>query len=304
MKSTRLICTAAAMFAAVTLACPAASRADVSADELNKIEAALPATAPAKPAKPRKILVFDRTEGFVHDSIPVCDKAVELMGEKTGAYTVTISHDMGVFTPENLAQYDAVLFNNTTQLKFEDPKQREALLAFINSGKGFIGFHAATDNFPTWPEAVEMIGGQFDGHPWGSGGTAKGEGWAMKVDDPAHILNRSFGGKGFILKDEIYQIKGPFSRDTHRVLLSLDMSQDRNHAGGRSDGDNAISWIKHYGDGRVFYCSLGHNKEIYWNKAVLKHYLAGIQWALGDLKADETPSAKLTKQPKPALAPK
>ena len=62
-------------------------------------------------------------------------------------------------------------------------------------------------------------------------------------------------------------------------------------------------WIKRCGDGRVFYCSLGHRKEIYWNKAVLAHYLAGIQWALGDLPADETPSAKLATQPKAALAP-
>ena len=84
-------------------------------------------------------------------------------------------------------------------------------------------------------------------------------------------------------------------------------SQDRNRVRpnvGRTDGDNAISWIKRFGEGRVFYCSLGHNQEVYWNKAVLQHYLAGIQWALGDLKADETPSAKLAKQPEPALAPK
>ncbi len=221
------------------------------------------------------------------------------MGKKTGAYTVTVSHDMDVFTPENLAQYDAVLFNNTTQLKFKDPKQREALLDFIKGGKGFIGIHAASDNFPTWPEAVEMIGGQFNGHPWGGGGV-----WAIKVDDPEHVLNQSFGGKGFLLKDEIYQIKGPYSRDTHRVL-----AEPRHVAGPqpprRPRGRRQRDFLDQaFGDGRVFYCSLGHNKEIYWNKAVLQHYLAGIQWALGDLKVDDTPSAKLAKQPEPALAPK
>jgi hypothetical protein len=309
MKSTALICTAAALFAAVTLASAATARAGVSADELKKIEGALPATAPAKAAKARKILVFDRTEGFVHDSIPCGDKAFELMGKKTKTFNVTVSHDMGVFTPETLADYDAVLFNNTTQLKFGDPKQRAALLDFIKSGKGFIGIHAASDNFPTWPKAVEMIGGQFNGHPWGAGGCGGKEedGWAMKLDDPSNTLNRSFGGKGFILKDEIYQIKGPYSRDTHRVLLSLDMSQKRNQLGakcGRDDGDNPISWVKRCGEGRVFYCSLGHRKEIYWNNAVLQHYLAGIQWALGDLKVDDTPSAKLSTPPEPALAPK
>jgi type 1 glutamine amidotransferase len=224
---------------------------------------------------------------------------------------------MNVFTPENLAQYDAVLFESTTQLKFKDPAQREALLNFVKGGKGFIGIHAASDNFPTWPEAVEMIGGQFDGHPWTAGGSGpkESDGWSMKVDDPDHPINKSFGGKGFVLKDEIYQIKGPYSRDTHRVLLSLDMSKPSTKApikngkkgqawGGRADGDHAISWIKRYGEGRVFYCSLGHRKEIYWDKPVLEHYLAGIQYALGDFKVDDTPSAKLDKQPTPALAPK
>ena len=321
MKSTCLMCIGAAILAAATIA--SAAPRPVSPDELKKIEAALPDSAPAKPDNPRKILIFDLTEGFVHDCIPVCNKAIELLGTKTGAYTVTVSHDMGVFTPENLAQYDAVLFNNTTGLKFNvrlddpkkpdptngpDQKKREALLEWIRSGKGFIGIHAATDNFPTWPEAREMIGGQFEQHPWTAGGTSKGEGWAIKIDDPTHVLNQSFGGKGFYLKDEIYQIKGPYSRDTHRVLLSLDMSpsQDRNRVKpnvGRADGDNPISWIKRFGDGRVFYCSLGHNREVYWNKPVLQHYLAGIQWALGDLKVDETPSANLAKQPVPALSP-
>ncbi len=317
MRSFRLICTAAALFAVSSIAALAvAAECKVSDAELKKIEAALPSEAPAKPAKPRKILIFDRTEGFKHDSIPCGDKAIELMGEKTGAYTVDVSDDMDVFTPQNLAKYDAVLFMSTTQLKFNDPKQREALLNFIKGGKGFIGIHAASDNFPTWPEAVEMIGGQFNGHPWTAGGSGRKEsdGWSMKVDDPDHVLNKSFGGKGFVLKDEIYQIKGPYSRDTHRVLLSLDMSKARNLAplkgkkkgeawGGRADDDHAIAWIKRYGDGRVFYCSLGHRKEIYWNKAVLAHYLAGIQWALGDLQVDETPSAKLATQPKAALAP-
>ena len=122
MKSTRLFFIAAALLAA-SVACAGTPRA-VTPDELKKIEAALPAAAPAKPDKPRKLLVFDRTEGFVHDCIPVCNKAIELLGTKTGAYTVTISNDMGVFTPENLAQYDAVLFNNTTGLKFSDANQR------------------------------------------------------------------------------------------------------------------------------------------------------------------------------------
>ena len=257
-----------------------------------KMQAALPAKPVVAPAQPRKLLVFYRCEGFPHGSIPYCNKLMELMGEKTGAFGVTLSRDMSVFTAENLKQYDAILLNNTTSLKFADPAARQALLDFVRGGKGLIGIHAATDNFNNWPEAAAMLGGQFDGHPWTSGGL-----WAFKLDDPAHPLNASFGGKGFALKDEIYQIKGPYSRTTHRELISLDMSDERNQKGNmqkvhRTDKDFAVAWIKPEGKGRVFYCSLGHNNEIYWNPAVVAHYLAGIQYALGDLKVDDAPSQK------------
>lgn len=291
--------------------------------DVKKITEAAPDRATATPAKPRKVFIFDLTQGFPHASIPYGDKALEILGKKTGAYEATVSRDKSVFTTESLAQYDGIVFNNTTKLTFDDAA-RKALLDFVKGGKGLIGIHAATDNFYDWPEGVEMIGGQFSGHPWHAGGT-----WAVKIDEPDHPLNKGFGGKGFHIKDEIYQIKGPYSRETHRVLLSLDMAdQATAHPGGkkadkkggkkaqkaekkageggvagRPDQDNAISWIKTFGNGRVFYCSMGHNNEIYWNTAVLQHYLDGIQWALGDLQADSTPIAKLNPKPSPALAP-
>ncbi len=258
--------------------------------KIAQITAAAPDKAPAKPRKDRKILVFTRCEGFVHGAIPTATEAFTILGKKTGAYSVEVSNDMAVFTPEKLKEFDAVLFNNTSQLKFDDLKQREALMDFVKSGKGIIGIHAASDNFPTWPEAQEMMGGCFDGHPWGGGGT-----WAVKIDEPKHKLNAGFEGKGFKIRDEIYQIKGPYSRKTLRVLLSLDMSDAVTAAPGgqkREDKDNGISWIRPYGKGRVFYCSLGHNDEVYWNGAVLRHYLAGIQYALGDYKVNDKPSSK------------
>ena len=143
-----------------------------------------------------------------------------------------------------------------------------------------------------------MMGGLFAGHPWGGGGT-----WAVQVEEPDHPINKGFGGKGFLIRDEIYQIKDPYTRENLRILVGLDMTKKRNQRGGRPDKDNAISWIRIFGDGRLFYCSLGHNNEIFWNPAVLQHYLDGIQFALGDLKADATPSAKLQKKPKIAPCP-
>ncbi|MFH0946916.1 MAG: ThuA domain-containing protein [Planctomycetota bacterium] len=264
-----------------------------------KMIEAMPAEARVAPDRPRKILVFSKCEGFVHDSIPVANEAIKIMGEVTGAFLPVFSEEMSAFEPENLQAFDAVLFNNTTRLAFASPKQREALLAFVKSGKGVIGIHAASDNFYDWPEAAEMMGGLFDGHPWGAGGT-----WAVKIDEPDHPLNEAFSGRGFLISDEIYQLKEPYSRKTHRVLLSLDMSNPRNQKVEgikREDGDFAISWVKRCGEGRVFYGSLGHNHEIFWNPAVLRHYLDGIQYALGDLEIDDAPSATLETAPAPAL---
>ncbi len=266
-------------------------------NELQKIEDALPAAATAKPKKPRRLLVFYRCEGFVHGSINRGNAALEMIGKKTGAWEAVASQDMSVFDAGALKEFDAVVFNNTTRLAFEDEKQRKALMDFVQGGKGVCGIHAATDNFYSWPEAAAMMGGLFDGHPWGGGGT-----WAVQIEEPEHPLNKAFGGKGFWVNDEIYKVKGPYSRDNLRILLGLDMTKEANKPG-REDGDNAVAWIRNVGDGRVFYCSLGHNNHIFWTAPVLQHYLDGIQFAMGDLTADATPSAALAARPPICPAP-
>ena len=90
----------------------------------------------------------------------------------------------------------------------------------------------------------------------------------------------------------MYKMKDPYSREKLRVLLSFDMSKLPADAPSRTDKDNPIAWIQQVGKGRVFYCSLGHNRHIFWDPQILQFYLDGIQYALGDLPADATPSAK------------
>jgi type 1 glutamine amidotransferase len=276
---------------------------NLKTEEVRKIENAAPGKPTVRPAKPRKILVFWRCEGFYHRSIPVVNEALKIMGRKTGAYEVTVcTDDYSVFTPESLRQFDAVCLNNTTHLKFhpgQTPERCKALMDFVKGGKGIIGIHAATDNFYNWPkgrgwsEGLEMMGGKFTGHPWGGGGT-----WAIKIDEPDHPLTAAFKGKGFTINDEIYRTDPPlYSRDKQRVVMSLDMSDPatRNAKGVRpSDADTGITWIKNWGKGRVFYCSLGHNDHIFWHSAILQHYLDGIQFALGDYKMDATPKATVS----------
>ncbi len=266
---------------------PSLALAQISPEDLQKIEKALPAQATAKTKQPRKLLVFIRAEGYKHSSIPYAAKALELMGRQTGAFTSMQSEDMAVFAPETLRQFDAVLFVSTSALAFEDVALRQSLMNFVKGGKGVAGIHAATDNFYNWPEAADMMGGHFDGHPWQANGT-----WAVKIVDPSHPLTAAFHGKNFQISDEIYRIRPRSLRQNCRVLVALDMLDQTNRAaeGVRfGDRDLPISWVRNFGSGRVFYSSFGHNSSIYWNPAILQHFLDGIQFALGDLQVDTTP---------------
>lgn len=269
------------------------------------IELNLP-TATKAPAKKRRVLVFYRCGGFIHRSIPYGNHAMKEIARKTGAFEVDLADDYAVLTPGNLAKYDAIIFNNTTNLN-PDEKQRKAILDFIKGGKGVAGFHAASDNFKNWEAGAAMIGGVFNGHPWGGGGT-----WAFKVEDPDHPLNAAFKGKGFWHKDEIYWYR-PQSfqgRDNLRVLVSLDMSRAESQAPLKKkddvkaeEVDVAVSWCRTLGKGRLFYTNLGHNPTTFQNRTILQHMLDGIQYALGDLKADAVPSAKIGAKVAIALAP-
>ena len=260
------------------------------AGEVQKMASAMPKAPRVAPAEPRKLLVFTLCKGYAHSSIPYAAKALEIMGNETGAFTAVVSDDVGMFAPEKLRAFDAVCMDNTTGELFDDPALKQSLLDFVKGGKGIVGIHAATDCFYNWAEYGEMMGGYFDGHPWGAGDTV-----GIKLDDPAHPVNAAFKGRGFRVKDEIYQFKAPYSRDELRVLLSIDTANSDMTKKGikRTDGDFAVAWVRSYGAGRVFYCSLGHNHEIFWNPPILQHYLDGIQFALGDLEADMAPSAVL-----------
>ncbi len=264
----------------------------ITRDELQKIRKAVPRKATAKPVKPRKLLVFNRAKGLVHTSIPYATKAIQLMAQRTGAFEVVVSDDMSIFNPESLKSFDAICFNNSNRMDFSDPAKRKSVMDFVRSGKGVVGIHAATTNFSSakpvggvdWPEGAEMLGGVFAGHNWRSG---QGQ-WAVKIDDPAHPLNAAFGGRGFKIADEIYQYSN-FQKDSVRVLLSLDFSDPKTAGVKKQQTYVPISWVRDWGKGRVFYCSLGHDNHIFWKAVVLKHYLDGIQFALGDLPVDTTP---------------
>lgn len=261
---------------------------EVTDEQRKKIIDAAPEKAPAEVKQPRRLLVFSRTTGYRHSSIPQGVEAMKILGEKSKAFTIEHSEDPAIFTAEKLKSFDAVLFLNTTGDPAPDEAQRKALEDFVRGGKGIAGIHAATDAGYNWPTYGEMMGGYFDGHPWHEKVT-------LKVEDPDHALCKCFKGDHLEVVDEIYQFRDkPYSRQNLHILTSLNTKLTNMEKGGikRKDGDFAVSWIREFGKGRVFYCSLGHREEIYWNPVVLEHYLAGLQYAFGDLKADATPSAE------------
>jgi len=280
-----------------------------SPSDISAMMAALPDKPYAAPQRLRRVLVLCRAVGWVHTSIPLAAKMVEYLGDRTGAWMTTITYDAAAITPENLKQYDAIFLASTTGEFLDDPNdkaatdlRRAALLDFVKGGKGLAGIHAATDSYHTngptltgtWPEFNEMIGGFFKFH------------WSyptlipVKVDDPNSPLTAMWPARGFEIVDETYTFaQDSFSRKRVHVLTSINYArmsaEDKAKepaATKRTDGDYALSYIQHVGNGRVFYEAHGHDEKVYFSRPFIAHMLAGIQYALGDLKADDSPSVK------------
>jgi type 1 glutamine amidotransferase len=285
----------------------------VPAEALAKIEAAMPAQPRVSPQRPRKLLVYSFPESY-HSSVPYGARALVAMARKSRAFEAVLTTNTASFEPENLKQFDAIFLNNITPIiklpkelflpgcgenfdkvsaseqgpaRQRNERLKRSVMDFVRGGKGLCGNHSTTDCFYEWREFGQMLGGYFDGHPWHEKVT-------LELVDPQNPVNAAFEGRSFQVTDEIYQFKAPYTRDALHVLTRLDITKVNMSRPGvnRPDKDFAVSWVRDWGKGRVFYCSLGHREEIYFNPVVMQHYLDGIQFALGDLKADARPSAQ------------
>ena len=269
--------------------------------ERQRIEQALPTKAFAAPRRPRRLLIFGLNVGYGgHGSIPTANLAFTLMGQRTGAFETVVSRDPTLFEPARLQRFDAVFLNNTVGNLFEDPALRRSLIEFVYGGGGLMGVHGTSVAFTRWPGAIEdwpefgiMLGARGANH------RDSDEHVFIKLDDPDHPINQPFGHRGFDYRDEFFRVHEPYSRNRVRVLLSIDTDktsfegQPRGNCY-REDDDYALAWVRQYGRGRVFYCTIAHNPYVFWDPKMLQFYLAATQFALGDLPAPTTPSAKLT----------
>jgi type 1 glutamine amidotransferase len=288
-----LICTGLAAAASGVLAqrpLPQLTEAEVAHLRQN-----LPNRATVKPARPRRLLIYNFTRGLYHDeAIAWATRALQFMGEKTGAFTTTSSVDAAVITPERLREFDAVVMNNTMLNVFGPPEVEEArmraLVDFVRGGKGLVGIHSASvwekdPANPTEAEFRQLIGGRFRNHPW------EAEPASIRIEDAAHPLNAAWSGKTTLplpWLDELFQFDPPYSRNKVRVLVSLDLSETPDK-GQRPDKDYPLAWIQSCGNGRSFYTAFGHNRNAFRDPTLLRFLQDGVQFALGDLPADTTP---------------
>lgn len=264
--------------------------------EKHFVREAAPLEAPVTPQRQRRLLVFYQCQ-YPHTSIATANYAYQQLGERSGAFEAVLSDDPNDIRPENLADFDGLLLNNTTTFeKTVGPEGQKAILEFVRGGKGLIGVHAAADSCKNWPEGSRLLNGVFQCHPWLPTGT-----WAFQIDDPENPVNETFDSRGFWLRDEVYVYRGGShvpSQSHH--LIALDLTKPENHKSPHLREElqqmtaaaphRPVAWIHSFGKGRVFYSNLGHNNTTYWHPLVLRHYLAGIQFALGDLDANPEPA--------------
>lgn len=219
---------------------------------------------------PRSILVFSKTQGYRHDSIPVGRKAILDMGIERG-WVVSFTEDAGEFEPNRLKAFDAVVFLSTTG-KFFDANQEKALIGFIHNGGGFVGIHAAADAEYEWPWYGQLVGAFFLQHPAQADAN-------VKIEDTSHPSTQGLPNP-WRRHDEWYDYKVNPRANVH-VLASLDQSS---YPGSKMGDDHPIMWCHDFEGGRSWYTGMGHTTESYADPLYLKMLGEGIEWACGKSK--------------------
>lgn len=233
----------------------------------------------------KRVLVVSQAKGYEHDSISAAMATIYNVGHESGLWDAELRTDTELLTKKpfkknnakNLDYFDALVFASTSGELQMDASQKQDMMSFIHDdGKGFIGIHAALDTNYQWPEYGEMIGGWFNEHPWGTFN-------APIINEAPDFPAVRHLPREFVKYDEIYQPKN-WSRSDVNVLLSLDPTKlnfNNNPRIHRTDKDFAVAWTKMYGNGRVFYSSLGHPDEAWEDPDIRTMYFEAVKWALG-----------------------
>jgi type 1 glutamine amidotransferase len=204
------------------------------------------------------------TAGFRHDSIVTAREVLPILGSSSG-FTITATEDLTLFTSSNLANYEVVMFANTSGELALTSDQRNALLDFVRGGRGFVGTHSATDTLREWPEYGRLVGAYVVDHPWTQPAR-------VLVEDAAHPAAAS--RDPFTLEEEFY-VFGENPRGRVQVLMRLDPVSVA------ASGDYPLVWTQTFGSGRAYYNALGHFPATWRDARFQAQLIAAIRWVAG-----------------------
>ncbi|MEU2262021.1 ThuA domain-containing protein [Streptomyces sp. NPDC019645] len=224
----------------------------------------------------KRVLVFSKTAGFRHDSIPSGIAALKELGTANNI-TVDATEEAGQFTTSNLARYDAVVFLSTTG-DVLNADQQKAFENYVSTGGGYMGVHAAADTEYDWEFYGGLVGAHFHSHPQIQKAT-------VRVEDHDHPATSHLDA-AWERTDEWYNYRTN-PRGQARILATLD---ETTYQGGTMKGDHPIAWCQTYEGGRSFYTGGGHTKESYTEPAFRQHLLGGLRYASGQVNANCKPA--------------
>ena len=229
------------------------------------------ASCSSKRSSKPTVLVFFKTGGYYHESIPTGVKAIQDLGDKNG-FNVDTTTNANMFAEDSLKKYAALVFLSSTG-DILSGNQEIAVERYMQAGGGFVGIHAATDAEYDWSWYVKMIGASFKSHPANQEAT-------LIINDKNHPSTDSLPAT-WTRTDEWYNFKN-LNPDV-KVLISID---EKSYQGGENGDKHPMAWYHNFDGGRVFYTELGHTNESFSEPLYLKHILGGIQYAMGDNTAD------------------
>ncbi len=232
------------------------------------ISAVLMACVAAQQQAPSLVLVFTKTTGFRHDSIPEAVNAIKELGLREGL-EIRTTEDAAEFTDDNLRQYKAVVFALTTGDVLNDAQQ-SALERFVKTGGGWLGIHSASDTEYQWAWYEQLVGAYFKNHPSGLQDT-------VVSADSDHPLSRAIPSGGWSVRDELYNFRTN-PRGSARILATLD---EKTYQGGTMGTDHPIIWCRDLENGRAWYTGLGHTKAMFTEPTFRALLLAGMRYATG-----------------------
>jgi hypothetical protein len=208
-----------------------------------------------------RLLVYSRTTGYRHDSIPAGISALSGLD----GYSVDATEDLAVFRAGILRDYSAVVFLSTSG-QVLDEAGRAALIGYMAAGGAWLGIHGASTTEYDWPWFGDLVGARFDQHPPVQSG-------AITVADKDHPATAHLG-PAWTRRDEWYAFTDN-PRPRVRVLLTVD---ETSYEGGTMGADHPVAWCHERLGGRSFYTALGHTEESFAEPEFLRHLSGALSW--------------------------